>query len=650
MINNSVKQLLRLFKYAVPYWKTVIVVMICSVIYSSSAVSPAILTKPMVDNVLMGAGTDIEKESESTEINEEPKNESESASGEHDTDLAEEMVKNTALKKNIPSTDKFTEIFRKRGWSRITVMWFIFVVLITAALVGSTACFGKEYLKDFVLFRILVDIRQDVGEHLMKLSFGFFSKKKVGELISHITNDIQVTQKSLDFIFGDIVEQPLTILMSVFVMFYYSWQLAVLTLFCFPILSLPMTRLGKRIRRSGRQSLDKLADVTETMQQMFSGIRIVKSFRLEAQKSAELREANKNFFAKSMKLVRARVISRSVLEFSYGIGVGVLLLLASYMVIHSHWDLTTGKVFGFCAAIATMYKPVKTLAKAYNIFQESLAGSERVFEILDTKPEIEDSPDATEMDRMKKGIELNNVWFAYDTEPIIKDFSLSVKVGEVIAIVGPSGAGKSTLLDIISRFYDITGGSILIDGIDIREIKRDSLLRHIAIVSQDPFIFNTSIRDNIAYGRRGVTDEEIQDAAKAANIHDFILSLEKGYDTVVGERGMNVSGGERQRLSIARAILKDADILLLDEATSSLDTKSEQIVQKALNNLMEGRTTFIIAHRLSTVQHADRIVVLDNGKIAQIGSHTELLEQGGLYKKLYEIQFVNGAQGNSSGE
>jgi subfamily B ATP-binding cassette protein MsbA len=607
--------LVRLLKYAVPYWEAILIVMVCSVIYSAFVVSPVLLIKPVADNVLMGAGSEPSSQ---------------------DTGVVSVAQKKSA------TADWFTRFFKERSWTRMTIMWFIFIVMVVAALVGAAACFGREYLKDFLLFRTLVDIRQQVGEHLMTLSFGFFSRKRVGELISRITNDIQVTQRALDFIFGDIIEQPLVIAMSVALAFYYCWQLAIITLMCFPIILFPMARLGRRVRKSSRQSLEKLEDVTETLQQMLSGIRMVKAFRLEAQKSADLREANRNFFRKSMKLVKARVLSKTIVELSYGVGVGLLLLVASYMIITSHWDLTMGKVLGFCAAIFSAYKPVKILTKAYATVQESLAGCKRVFELLDTKPEVTDAPDAAEMDRMRKGIEFRNVWFAYDTEMVLKNISLSVKTGEVVAIVGPSGAGKSTLLDLIPRFYDVSEGAILIDGVDIRTLKRDSLLRHIAVVAQDPFLFNTTIRENIAYGRRGVTDEEIQDAAKAANIHDFIMTLEKNYDTVTGERGVMLSGGERQRIAIARAILKDVDILLLDEATSSLDTESEQIVQRALNNLMQNRTTLIIAHRLSTVQHADRIVVLDDGKIVQIGSHAELLEQGGLYKRLYEMQFANG--------
>jgi subfamily B ATP-binding cassette protein MsbA len=614
-MKEQVKQLLRLLRYALPYWEAVIIVVVCSVIYAAFVVSPVLLIKPVADNVLIGVGSEPPSQ---------------------DTGVV------SVAQKKSDTTDWFTRFFKERGWTRMTIMWFVFIVMVVAALVGAAACFGKEYLKDLVLFRTLVDIRQQVGEHLMTLSFGFFSRKRVGELISRITNDIQVTQRALEFIFGDIVEQPLVIVMSVALAFYYCWQLAIITLMCFPIILFPMARLGRRVRKSSRQSLEKLEDVTETLQQMLSGIRMVKAFRLEAQKAGELREANRNFLRKSMKLVKARVLSKTIVELSYGAGVGLLLLVASYMVITSHWDLTMGKVLGFCAAIFSAYKPVKILTKAYTTVQESLAGCKRVFELLDTKPEVTDASDAVEIGRMKEGIEFRNVWFAYDTEMVLKDINLSVKVGEVIAIVGPSGAGKSTLLDLIPRFYDVSGGKILIDGVDTKTMKRDSLLRHIAIVAQDPFLFNAPIRENIGYGRRGVTEEEIQEAAKAANIHDFIVSLEKGYDTVTGERGVMVSGGERQRLAIARAILKDADILLLDEATSSLDTESEQVVQRALNNLMQNKTTFIIAHRLSTVQHADRIVVLEDGRIVQVGSHAELLEQGGLYKKLYEMQFANG--------
>jgi subfamily B ATP-binding cassette protein MsbA len=341
-----------------------------------------------------------------------------------------------------------------------------------------------------------------------------------------------------------------------------------------------------------------------------------------------------------MRVVRAKAFSRSLIELMYIWGTGLLMLLGSYLAINGMWGLTWGRVIAFMAALAFAYKPAKTLVRAFNTVQESLAGCERVFHLLDIEPQIQDAPDAVTLDRIRKGIRFKGVWFAYDTEPVLKDINLEVQKGEIIAIVGRSGAGKSTLCDLILRFYDPTEGCIYIDDFDVRQISRESLFKHIAVVTQDPFLFNTTIKENIRYGKRDATDDEVVVAARAANIHDFIATLENGYDTVVGERGVTLSGGEKQRVTIARAIIKDAAILILDEATSSLDSESEQAVQTALGNLMAGKTTFVIAHRLSTVQHADKIVVLAGGKIAEIGTHSELLTRDGIYKRLYDMQFV----------
>lgn len=571
-------QLLRLFKYAKPYWKLIAGTLLLTALYTGTQALPVYLTRDFFDNALLK--------------------------------------------------------------SDMRMMLIIFFAVLAGGIIGAGSMFGKEVLRRYVLFRILVDIRQHVGEYLLTMSMGFFSKRRIGELMSRVTNDIMVTQSALDFIFGDILRCPLQIGMAMAVAMSQSWQLGLLVFGIMPILILPLVKFGQKITKRSRKTLEKLADVTESMQQMFSGIRIVKAFRLEEKKGDDFRQANLQFLRKMMRVVRTKAISRSFIEMMYVWGTGIVLLLGWYLVTEGLWGLTLGRLMAFMGAIGLAYKPAKTLTRAYNTVRESLAGCERVFHILDLEPQIQDAPDATELSRIRRGITFDAVWFAYDAEPVLKDVNLEVKKGEMVAIVGRSGSGKSTLCDLLMRFYDPTEGAVLIDGKDIRTFTRDSLLGHIAVVTQDPFLFNTTIKENIKYGKRNASDDEIAVAARAANIHDYVMSLENRYDTVVGERGVMLSGGEKQRITVARAIVKDASILILDEATSSLDSESEQAVQAALNNLMAGRTTLVIAHRLSTIQHADKILVLEGGRLVEMGTHSELLERNGVYKKLYDMQFV----------
>ncbi len=504
----------------------------------------------------------------------------------------------------------------------------------------------QEYLFRLSTMKIIVDLRNQVIDHVVRLSMRFFSSRKTGDLISRVSNDINVTQSALDFFFGDILLQGLMLVAAMGVAFWMSWRLSLFVFIGFPVFLWPLARLGKRIRKSRRQSLVKLGDLTQAMHQLFSGIRIVKSFEMEAEETKAFGERNADFFKQSMKVARAKALSASIMQGIEALSMLALILFGGYLVVKAKYPISEGEFVTFVIACVAMNRPLKVLGKAYSSLQEALGAAERVFELIDTRVEIEDAPDAVDLPRIEREIRFEGLSFAYDTEPVLQDIHLVAHPGEIIALVGPSGAGKSTLCDLLCRFYDPTAGSISLDGIDLRKIRRKALLAHLAVVSQETFLFHSTIAENIRYGKRDASDAEVAEAARAANIHDFIGTLPEGYRTVVGERGAKLSGGQRQRIAIARAILKDPALLLLDEATSALDTENERLVQDALNRLMvsptrarQGRITFVIAHRLSTVRRADRIVVLDGGRIVETGSHDALLQGGGLYERLYRLQF-----------
>jgi len=574
---KDLKTLRRLARYALRYWPHILVGLFAMLVYAAAHSAPAYLTKILMDGALIKGNMD---------------------------DL-------------------------------------VLVVVLTAGagVVIGVAAFVKEYFRQRVLQKAVVDLRQEAGDYLLRLSMGYFDQKKVGDLISRLTNDIKSASLALNFFTADIVECPLVMVFALVAALYHCWQLTLICLLGLPLIWLVLVRFGKRIRKHSSKSLAQLAQVTESMQQMISGMRVVKAFGLEKQKAEEFRRENELFLRRVLRMIRNKAAGRALVEASYVLSLAGLVFLGGWMVMHHYWGLTVGGLAAFATALATMYRPGKRLARAYTVVQESLAGCNRIFTLLDERPEIKDAPDAIELKDVRGEIVFENVWFAYNGgEPALRGLSFHLQPGKVLAIVGPSGAGKSTIVNLILRFYDPTRGRILIDGIDIRKIKRKSLLKHMAVVTQEPFLFNTTIAENIGYGRIGATFEEIVEAAKAANIHQTIESLEDGYETVVGERGGRLSGGERQRITIARALLRNPTILLLDEATSNLDSESEKAVQEALSRLIRGRTCIIVAHRLSTVRDADRIIVIDEGMVVEQGTHEELMARNGLYRRLYDFQ------------
>ena len=508
------------------------------------------------------------------------------------------------------------------------------------SLIVAASNFGREYLSRGVIFHSVVGLRTDLFRKLSSLSVGYFGRRQSGDLLSRITNDVNSVQLCFRYVFGELLQQPITVLAALTIAFYASWHLTLVVLVFLPFLFIPLLRSGKKVKRHGRGSLEKMGEVTQVISELVAGIRVIKAFRMEEAQWADFDRKNAGFVRSSLKMLRAKVTANSLMEGLYNLLSALLLAGGAYLLVGGWIPINFGDFAVFVGAVVSIYKPMKTMTKAYNTIQESLGGAERVFEILDEDATIRDRDDANAFQSFESSIDFDGVGFRYDAESprVLCGIDLHVRRGETIALVGASGAGKSTLLDLVARFEDPTEGAIRIDGVDLRDGTHSSLLAQLAIVGQEPFLFHTTIADNIRFGRPGATQEEIEEAARAAAIHDDIVALPEGYDTVLGDRGHTLSGGQRQRLTIARAILKQAEILILDEATSALDSESEREVQRALENLMTGKTTFVIAHRLSTIRHADRILVMDAGQIVERGSHEELCEQGGTYARLLEMQ------------
>jgi subfamily B ATP-binding cassette protein MsbA len=513
----------------------------------------------------------------------------------------------------------------------------------TLAITLSILLFATGYLRDtmtnWLTNRVVADLRNDVAEHLAYLPLRYHYGRKSGDLVSRITNDVAVSESATNFYFDDAIVHPIMISWALAGAFYTNPTLAGAALILFPFYALVLARLGRKMRRARKKSLEHLGDMTGTMIQTFGGIKTVKAFNSEAAQVTEFREHNENFFRKLMTSLRRKALGENISQLFMGLAV-VVLLVGGYKMLKSG-AMSAGDMAFFGLAIAMINSSVRELSKSYNRLVEASTGCERIFELLDQprETEHEDGEELSKVDR----VEYRGVTFAYDGEPVLRDINFLVRPGQVIAVVGRSGAGKTTLLDLLCRFYDPQSGDIAVNGTVLRKVKRSSLLGHVAVVTQETFLFNTTVGENIRYGRRSASQAEVEAASKAAYIHEFIQTLEKGYATPVGERGAKLSGGQRQRIAIARAILRDPSILILDEATSALDAESEQAVQAALQNLIrsEHRITFVIAHRLSTIKNADRILVLDQGRLAEEGNHDELLAKEGVYAALYKTQFTD---------
>jgi subfamily B ATP-binding cassette protein MsbA len=513
-------------------------------------------------------------------------------------------------------------------------------ILVLYVIKGTSAYFSTTLVADAGQ-RAVTDLRNALYEHILKQSFSFLGRRTTGSLMSHITTDVEKIQAAVSELAGDLLKEGLTILGLLAVLFYMDWRLAILSLVGMPLALHPLLRLGQRLRASNETSLRRWKDIAEILQETISGFRVVKAFGMEGFEIGRFRRAGSRLLAVNMRITRTTSILPPLMEAVGGLALIGALFYGSWSIRDGH--LTTGAFVSFLTALFAMYTPVKRLSRVNATLQAALAAGERVFEVLDRHDEVPEPKEPVVLPRMKSGIEYRGVGFGYADAhgAILRNVSFSARRGEVVAIVGSSGSGKTTLVNLLPRFYDVTEGQILIDGVDVRQATLASLRAQIGLVTQETVLFNDTVRANIAYGMDDVDEARVESAARAAFAHDFILDLPRRYDTVIGERGSRLSGGQKQRIAIARAILKDPPILILDEATSALDAESERLVQGALANLMRGRTTLVIAHRLTTVRDAARIVVLEGGEVREEGRHDELLRQpGGLYSRLHDLQFA----------
>ncbi|MBI5491484.1 MAG: lipid A export permease/ATP-binding protein MsbA [Deltaproteobacteria bacterium] len=510
------------------------------------------------------------------------------------------------------------------------------MAIIVVAVVKGLSSYGQSYFMGYVGQGVVRDIRKRLYDHILSLPVKYFTTNPTGVLISRLTNDVNLLQSTTSDAIATILKQSLTIIVLAAVVISLDWKLALAASVALPLSAYPMRRLGLRMKKISTQGQVSIGTMTSLLHEAIAGIRIVKAFCMEGYESARFQKENEYYTRNQLKTIKVRSISSPLMETFGAVGFAVTIWYAAYRI--SHGTLKPETFISFFASVIMFYQPIKSLNGVNLNIQQGLAAAVRIFDVMDETAEAEKAGGAA-LNGVNESVELRGVSFRYGGEWVLKDIDLKVKRGEILAIVGSSGAGKTTFVNLIPRFYDVSEGAILIDGRDIREITLKSLRSQVSIVSQQVILFNDTVRRNIAYGGVEVGEDDIIRASKAANAHEFITRLPNGYDTIIGEGGVRLSGGERQRLSIARAILKNAPILILDEATSALDTESEHEVQKAIANLMEGRTTFVIAHRLSTVRNADRIIVLANGNIQEMGRHEELLNLRGEYSRLYTMQF-----------
>ncbi len=608
----------RILKFVKPYWKHLAISIVCTILFAILNGLSVYLTIPLLDTLFQQQG----KQTQTTSITQAP-----GALPHWIIKLEEDIT--TAFNKFVFSGSKIDALFK-----------IVLLVLITFFL-KNVFGYLQAYFLAYVEQGTMKDIRDKAYFHLHKLPMSFFKQERVGNLISRITNDVTVVQNSISATFLNMIREPLSILVFIGIALSISWRLTLLAFVILPFSMLIIAWIGLKLRKYSSIVQAKMADITSILQEIISGVKIVKAFGMEDYENKKFTKETKSFFKTMLRIYRIRNASSPITEF-LSVSVGAVIIYYGGVLVLSHDSLKASEFITFLFAIFQLMPPIKELSSVNNRIQEASAAADRIFEILDTEPSIKDKEGAIDLRVFKETIKFDHISFHYDDsqELVLNDISFSVKRGEIIALVGPSGGGKSTFVDLIPRFYDPTSGRIFLDGIDIKDVKVKSLRGLLGIVTQETFLFNETIRSNIAYGLGDYPMEKIIEAARTANAHNFIMEMPDGYETIIGERGLKLSGGQRQRISIARALLKNPEIMIFDEATSALDNESELLVQEAIERLMINRTTFVIAHRLSTIRNATRIFVLDKGCIIQTGTHEELInDEKGLYKKFYEMQF-----------
>ncbi len=618
------KTYFRILRFVKPYWKHLLVSVFCTLLFAVLNGASVYLTIPLLDTLFQESESGEKIEStEKIASNNDPAN----IFPDWLTSTVNDI--NTTFKNLILSGDT-TEVLMK------------ICLLILFAFLGKNL-FGylQAYFLASVEQGVIKDLRDSAYKHLHKLPMSYFKNERTGNLISRIMNDVNIVQQSVSAAFLNMIREPLTIIVFLGIAISISFKLTLFSIVILPFSLGIIGWIGKILRKQSAILQEKMADITTVLHETITGVKIVKAFGMEEYENKKFTSETKNFFKLILKMVRVRNAAGPTTEF-LSVVVGAVIIYYGGQLVLVEGNLKASEFLGFLFAIFQLMPPIKELSSVNNRIQESSAAADRVFEILDTKPKISNISSAVAFDVFREKINFENVCFHYDdsNELVLQNINFSVYKGEIIALVGSSGGGKTTLVDLIPRFYDPTSGKILIDGIDIKNIKIEDLRKLMGIVTQETVLFNESIRNNIAYGLGDYPAEKIVEAAEAANAHTFISEFSKGYETIIGEKGTKLSGGQRQRLSIARALLKNPPIMIFDEATSSLDSESEVLVQEAIERLMTTRTTFVIAHRLSTIRNADRILVLDKGKIVQDGKHEKLMsDDKGIYQKLYELQF-----------
>ncbi|MCK5543280.1 MAG: ATP-binding cassette domain-containing protein [Desulfobacterales bacterium] len=581
IINKLTKRQKHLFDMVVVYWRWFIIGMVCSVVGAAAAGAVAYLVKPLLDDI---------------------------------------FVKKDA-----------------------TMLYFLPGLIVLVSLIKGLASYGREYFMKYIGLSVIRDIRDLLYTKIIELPLQFFHKEKVGALMSRITYDTETVKEVVSSAIAEAISDVLTLIALISVVIYRDWQLALGTFLIMPIAFYPIVKLGRRIRKFSIGVQETMADLNSFLLETFSGIKIVKVFTKEPYEKKRFSNTNDTYLKLGMKRVRAQALSSPIMETLGGIAVAFVVWIGGFRVIEG--SSTPGTFFSFLTAVVMMYGPVRKLSKLYGNIQPGIAAMNRIYDVLEEESKIIESENPVLLEGSNFGVEFKDVQFEYNNEDgsVLKNINLSVEPGEVLALVGMSGGGKTSLVNLVPRFFDIFKGDILIGNKNLKDLSIKSLREHISIVTQEPILFNETVRDNIRYGKADASDEEIANAAKSAFAYDFVQGFPKGFETSIGELGNRLSGGEKQRICIARALIKNAPILILDEATSALDAEAEKVVQKALGNLMKDRTTFVIAHRLSTIEYADRVILLKNGEIAEQGTHDSLMEQRGEYFKLQTMQ-------NSKGE